>query len=238
MGTLLERARGLIAERPAVLGALVIVPLAMAAREADALAALNPYTFGSGSAFLHSTSGDFAVPATLGAVAGNPLRLHSGGPISVTGSTYDNAGQGSVLRLLWQGQLDAATYFPVNASAIAIHYDFTVGLGGTNRGSVNWSLHNVIGGQTLDASSSSALTAASTQVTGDLFLPVTSPLSNTWSTQLELSWAGYTGDGLLTIDVPSSSSIDLGVVAVPEPASLAVMGLGTMGLLLRRRRKS
>ena len=233
MCTLMTRARMLISSKPAVLGALVIVPLATAARTAEAN--VPPYTFTSGSVFLNNpnSGGHITVPGSLSGTGFNPLILSTNGTITMTPGLYDGA---SSLDLLWSGSLNTI-FFPVNASTININYDFTIGLTGTNGGHVSWALNDNIGGQSLNASSGSPVTGASTRVTGSLSGVVTSTLSNSWTSELDLSWGGYTGDAVLSISVPGAGSIDLSVAAgVPEPASLGVLGLGAVGLLMRRRR--
>jgi hypothetical protein len=234
MSTLLERAKSLISNKPAMLGALAIVPLATAARNAEAGFA-GPYAYSGGSVVFHTNaSGDTTIPGTLSGIGSNPLTLSTNGTIDVPVSYADSSG--NTIRLTWHGFLDP-TFFPPNASTIGVDYDFIIGQGAF--GTYSWTLHDVIGGQTLDRSSTGLSSATSAEYTGSLSLPVTSVLSNTWLSELDIFWTPISG-GDISINVPASGSIDLSVTptaGVPEPASLGVLWLGAAALLVRRRRK-
>ena len=78
MSNLFERARALICSKPAMMGALVIVPLATAARTAEANVGF--YSYGTGSVSITSNSGG-SVSGTLGGSGFNPLSLFTVSPI-------------------------------------------------------------------------------------------------------------------------------------------------------------
>jgi len=236
MSTLLSRAKALVVDKPAVAGALAIIPLAAAATSAKA-SFVPAFTFNTGSAFYTSpaNSGGGIVDhtATLSASGTNPISLS--GNTSITAAQY-TANSSSSYSLDWNGSLNTSN-FPAG-STLGMNYDFTINLtnGNSTGGTVTWLLTSLIGGaSTLSASGTAS--GASTHLTGSKSEVIHSALSgSTWDTVLQLTWTGEDPASTMSVSVPADSSVDLSV-ATPEPASLSLLTAAVAGLILKRRRK-
>ncbi len=230
----LEKARRFLARKTATL-ALTILPLAAVAMPAQA-ASVNFLSFNTGACLVGQSAGTSNLSTTGSCVASSGTGGNSGAnALSLSGNgqaTSEGGGVGLVFGSSgsatgsFTGNLPVSWDFTVSSDASAIFYNlsisaFTDSVGGS-------------GGSVFATSTGSV--ASGTRVIGSsaLFL---FPDTLSWSIDLTVSTSTGTS---LNVDIPVGSTIDVNpnVASTPEPASFALLGLGTLALGLIRRRKT
>lgn len=240
----LEKARA-FAKRSALSTAMTILPLAMAALNANAAAVtLTPDTYSPSvtvSGLFEEVSNFSFLPTSVGDVDGQKL-VGSGLFFTFLNGTSTQA----VSSVTITGQGTGSGTF--TSDAVGVKWDFTLSEIGLipcedpclidlNGAPIDWTLDFNIGhsGGTASFSTSGS---GSGQFTGSNQISGLSGISpQTWSIVLGVNYSGKTG---VSIDIPSNSLAIPGPLtnAIPEPATMALVSGGLLLLAVRRARRS
>jgi hypothetical protein len=105
------------------------------------------------------------------------------------------------------------------------------------QGFVKDGLGNPISGATVTLTSpfTTAVDVVTTLANGSYTLPTWAPFGYTFS--VDATYPGYTSTGPQTLNVSGTAGLFPQITMVPEPATLALMGLGGIAMLIRRKKR-